>query len=376
MTHRPPMLASRPPTPSPPTPSAPRTADRAARPTGARAIIARDEAVTSPSLTTGVPARACAAARAACSRTSTATASSTSTPASPSSPPATPTRTSTPRSTPRSTTSCTTARATSSCPPTPTSASAWPPWRRCPTARVFLVQLRHRGRRGRPQAGPPPHRRPNAIAFFGAFHGRSLGSLSLTASKARQRAGFGIVTPGSVPRPVRRSPRPRRPHRGRVHRAGAVHDAAPTRATSPRSSSSRSRARAATSSRPPGGWPTSGGCAIEHGILLVIDEVQSGVGRTGTMWACRGTRASSPTSCASARAWPAGCRWPGSSPRAEIMDWAPGGHGSTFGGNPVACAAARRHARSRRAGELAANAADVGGHLLVGAAGSAAPTSR
>ena len=63
------------------------------------------------------------------------------------------------------------------------------------------LQLRDRGRRGRAQARPPPHRRPNAIAFYGAFHGRSLGSLSLTASKARQRAGFGIVTPGSFHAP-------------------------------------------------------------------------------------------------------------------------------------------------------------------------------
>ena len=67
--------------------------------------------------------------------------------------------------------------------------------------------------------------RPNVIAFFGAFHGRSLGSLSLTASKSRQRAGFGILVPGSFHAPVRRPVRRDGPDRRRVHRGGPVQDA-------------------------------------------------------------------------------------------------------------------------------------------------------
>ena len=65
--------------------------------------------------------------------------------------------------------------------------------------------------------------RPNAIAFLGAFHGRSLGSLSLTASKARRARRVRHRHAGHVPRPVRRSVRPHCADRGGVHRAGAVH---------------------------------------------------------------------------------------------------------------------------------------------------------
>ena len=66
-----------------------------------------------------------------------------------------------------------------------------------------------------------PTRSPSSARF----HGRSIGSLSLTASKARQRAGFGVVSARHVPRPVLRSLRPGRAERRRVHRAGAVRDA-------------------------------------------------------------------------------------------------------------------------------------------------------
>ncbi len=74
-----------------------------------------------------------------------------------------------------------------------------------PDARVFLCNSGTEAVEAALKLARHHTGRPNAIAFFGAFHGRSLGSLSLTASKARQRAGFGVPGPGHLPRPVLRS---------------------------------------------------------------------------------------------------------------------------------------------------------------------------
>ena len=131
---------------------------------------------------------------------------------------------------------------------TPTCASAWPPSPRWPMPGSSSSNSGTEAVEAALKLARHHTRRPNVIAFLGAFHGRSLGSLSLTASKARQRAGFGIVTPGSLHAPYfdpyddaaltrrgvhRRGPvqaphRPERrcgdlrradPGRGRVHRA-------------------------------------------------------------------------------------------------------------------------------------------------------------
>ncbi len=204
-------------------------------------------------------------------------------------------------------------------------------------------------------------RRPNVVAFFGAFHGRSLGSLSLTASKARQRAGFGIVTPGSFHAPYWD---PYDDHA--LTGADYIREVLFKRMTEPQDV-------AAVFVEPiqgEGGYidPSPGWLAAlrelcdEHGILLVVDEVQSGVGRTGTMWACQHDGVVPDIMCVG-KGLASGLPLAGIIAKAEVMDWAPGGHGSTFGGNPVACAAASATLELVDA-ELAANAATVGAHLL------------
>jgi 4-aminobutyrate aminotransferase len=101
-----------------------------------------------------------------------------------------------------------------------------------------------------------------------------------------------------------------------------------------------------------------------HGILLVADEVQSGIGRTGTMWACEHDGVVPDVICAG-KGLASGLPLAALIARADIMDWPPGRHGSTFGGNPVACAAAVATLDLVEGG-LAANAATVGAHLLAG----------
>src|SRR5690606_39013280 len=99
-----------------------------------------------------------------------------------------------------------------------------------------------------------------------------------------------------------------------------------------------------------------------HGILLVMDEIQSGAGRTGTMWACEHAQVS-PDIMTIGKGLASGMPLAATITRADIMDWEPGGHGSTFGGNPVSCVAALATIELIENG-LAENATKVGAHLL------------
>ena len=203
--------------------------------------------------------------------------------------------------------------------------------------------------------------RPNVIAFFGAFHGRSLGSLSLTASKARQRAGFGIVTPGSFHAPYW-DPYDDDALTG----ADYIEQVLFTKLTDP----SDVAAIFVEPIQGEGGYivPPAGWLAKirelcdKHGIVLVIDEVQSGIGRTGTMWACEHDGVEPDIMCIG-KGLASGLPLAGIIAKSELMDWEPGGHGSTFGGNPVACVAASATIELVESG-LAENAAKVGSHLL------------
>lgn len=213
--------------------------------------------------------------------------------------------------------------------------------------------------------------RANLIAFLGSFHGRTLGSLSLTASKTVQRRRFGPLLPGVYHAPYAYCYRC--PVRLTPDRCGAecldfledqilVHLVAPDEVA----------AIIVEPIQGEGGYivpPAQflqrlADLARKHDILLVADEVQSGVGRTGRMFACEhyGIR---PDIVAAAKGIASGLPLGVTMARAEVMSWPPGTHASTFGGNPLSCAAALVTLRLLRE-QLMANAAAVGAHLLDG----------
>ena len=203
--------------------------------------------------------------------------------------------------------------------------------------------------------------RPNVIAFLGAFHGRSLGSLSLTASKARQRAGFGILTPGSFHAPYWD------PYNDdALTGAEYIEQVLFTKLTDPSDVAAIFVEPIQGEGGyivPPAGWLAKiRDLCDTHGIVMVIDEVQTGVGRTGTMWACEHDDVEPDIMCIG-KGLASGLPLAGIIAKSELMDWEPGGHGSTFGGNPVACAAASATIALVES-SLAENAAKVGSHLL------------
>src|SRR4029079_6840798 len=104
--------------------------------------------------------------------------------------------------------------------------------------------------------------------------------------------------------------------------------------------------------------------ATEHGILLVVDEVQSGMGRTGKMFACEHFDLKADI-VNIAKGIASGLPLGVTCARADVMTWPPGAHASTFGGNPVSCAAANATIRLLKDG-LIANAAAVGAYLANG----------
>jgi 4-aminobutyrate aminotransferase len=203
-------------------------------------------------------------------------------------------------------------------------------------------------------------RRPNVIAFYGGFHGRSLGSLSLTSSKAKYRSGFGIVTPGSYHAPYAFD--------GAVTGAEYIETVLFQRMTEPGDVAAVFVEPIQGEGGylvPPAGWLADlRALCDEHGILLVADEVQSGIGRTGTMWACEHDGVV-PDIITAGKGLASGLPLAALIARSDVMQWTAGKHGSTFGGNPVACAAALATLDLVEGG-LAANATHVGERILAG----------
>jgi 4-aminobutyrate aminotransferase len=212
-------------------------------------------------------------------------------------------------------------------------------------------------------------KRHGVIAFMGAFHGRSMGSLSLTASKSIQRRGFGPLLPGVYHAPF---PDPYRfngtPDACAAASLSFVSDQILTHLISP----DEVAAVVVEPIQGEGGYVVPPRAFLQglrdlttrHGILLVVDEVQSGMGRTGRMSASDhfGLKADIVTM---AKGIASGLPLGVTCARAEVMSWPPGAHASTFGGNPVACAAANATIKLLRE-HLVANAATVGEHLMWG----------
>jgi len=209
--------------------------------------------------------------------------------------------------------------------------------------------------------------RPRFIGFLGSFHGRTMGSLAFTSSKYTQQKGFAPTMPGVTHVPY---PNPYRPLFAGADQGKAVLDY--IRMLFERNvPASEVAAILIEPLQGEGGylWPPEGFLAglralcDEHGILLIFDEVQSGVGRTGKMWACEHSGVK-PDIMTSAKGLGSGMPIGAIIARRTIMEqWKRGAHGNTFGGNPLSCAAAIATLDLVQS-EYAANAARVGEHFM------------
>ncbi|GAB5602413.1 acetyl ornithine aminotransferase family protein [Thermus sp. FJN-A] len=210
--------------------------------------------------------------------------------------------------------------------------------------------------------------RPYLLAFTGAFHGRSLGALSLTASKSAYRKGFSPLLPGVVHVPF---PNPFRPPLGagpgEVGEAVLDHLEHLFRTTLPPEEVAAFFVEPIQGEGgyvvPPAGFlPKLKALLERHGILLVADEVQTGAGRTGRFFALEheGVEADA---YVLAKGLASGYPLSALLFREELGSWRPGAHGTTFGGQAVAAAAAHATLDLLEAG-LMENAAQVGAYLL------------
>ncbi|OJW23891.1 MAG: aspartate aminotransferase family protein [Planctomycetales bacterium 71-10] len=170
--------------------------------------------------------------------------------------------------------------------------------------------------------------RPRVIAFLRAFHGRTYGAMSLSASKPLHRQGFAPLVAD-------------------IHHAVYNDLESVERLLKTICSPEETAAIFVEPIQGEGGYivpdadflPGLRKLCDRHGILLVADEIQTGFGRTGKMFACEHWGVEPDILCLAkgiANGLPLGAIVA----RADVMDWPPGSHASTFGGNPVACAAA------------------------------------
>jgi 4-aminobutyrate aminotransferase len=172
-------------------------------------------------------------------------------------------------------------------------------------------------------------RRQRVISFIGAFHGRTYGAMSLTGSKVVQQRGFGPSLPGV--------------HRVHFNCQRAELDELFSTTAPP----DEVAAIFVEPIQGEGGYrvpspeflPMLRQVCDEYGILLIADEIQSGIGRTGRMFAIEHYGVVPDMICL-AKGIASGLPLGALIARAELMDWPPGSHASTFGGNPVSCRAA------------------------------------
>jgi 4-aminobutyrate aminotransferase len=213
-------------------------------------------------------------------------------------------------------------------------------------------------------------RRHRFIAFYGSFHGRTFGSLSLTSSKAVQRNGFGPLLPGvthvAYPNPYR-CPSGHSPSECALDcECGEFIEKYLFKTAVPPEEVAAIivepiQGEGGYVVPPPNFLDQLRQIADRHGILLVFDEVQCGMGRTGKMWACEHTGVV-PDILVAAKGIASGMPLGVMVARADLMDWPPGAHASTFGGNPIACAAALETIRLLEE-KYIANAARMGEYI-------------
>src|ERR1700691_6281863 len=188
-------------------------------------------------------------------------------------------------------------------------------------------------------------KRDKLIAFHGAFHGRTMGALSLTASRAVQRKGFGTLLSGVFHMPYPDT------YRG-TYGIRAEHASADCLSYLENELFRRRVDPDEVAGifiepvQGEGGYLPAPAEFLQglqricrkHGIMFVADEVQSGMGRTGKWWACDHSGIEPDIIC-TAKGIASGMPLSAIIARASVMNWTPGAHASTFGGNPVCIAA-------------------------------------
>lgn len=209
--------------------------------------------------------------------------------------------------------------------------------------------------------------RPRFIGFLGGFHGRTMGALSFTSSKYTQQKGFAPTMPGVTHVPY---PNTYRPLFNGSDQGQAVLDY--LRMLFERNVPANEVAAILVEPiQGEGGYlvPPAGFLAglralcDAHGILLIFDEVQSGIGRTGKMFACEHWGVA-PDILTSAKGLGSGLPIGAVIAKRRIMEqWKRGAHGNTFGGNPVTCAAAIATIDLVKS-QFAANAERVGAYFM------------
>ncbi len=244
-------------------------------------------------------------------------------------------------------------------------------------ARVFLTNSGTEAIEGAIKLARHHTHRAGIIAFEGAFHGRTMGALSLTNSKVKQRAGFGPLIPMVHHAPF---PRVRAWREGTGGDGSAELDVLRTSIFGRIIAPSDVAAIVIEPVQGEGGYFPAPPAFLaglrdlcdEHGILLIVDEIQSGMGRTGTWWAIE-QAGIEPDIIATAKGIASGMPIGAFIARESVWTWPPGSHGSTFAGNPV-CAAAGLATLELIDAELRENAARMGARLRAGLEEAAAGT--
>jgi 4-aminobutyrate aminotransferase len=237
--------------------------------------------------------------------------------------------------------------------------------------RVFLTNSGTEAVEGAIKLARHSTRRSGLIAFKGAFHGRTYGAMSLTSSKAKQHAGFTPLVPEVYHVPF-----------GYCYRCefgkqfpscelfcvSAIERDLFARQVDPHDVAAifvePVQGEGGYVIPPPGYLQALRDLCDKYGILLVFDEIQSGIGRTGKMFAAEHVGVE-PDILLTAKGLASGMPLGAIIARESIMNWGAGSHGSTFGGNPVCCAAALATLDVVEHG-LMANAAAMGETMLAG----------
>jgi 4-aminobutyrate aminotransferase len=188
--------------------------------------------------------------------------------------------------------------------------------------------------------------RTQFIAFIGAFHGRTMGSLSLTASKAIQKKGFAPTMPGVTHVPYADCRRCvfnlKFPDCG-IACIDYIEDVVMKKVVPPEDTAAivveAIQGEGGYIIPPPGWHEKLRALADKYGILLVMDEVQSGMGRTGKWFGIEHWPGVVPDIVTIAKGIASGMPLGATVASRKLMDWPPGSHGNTFGGNPISCAA-------------------------------------